>query len=162
MSEYRIPLPTAGDVLFRNPPRPVPGDLRIPWRLSVVVLILAHCQKNKASLPKLHLLSDALKDEKSMLRLSKILDGNLSALAWKLSVEPALGRALDLARGEGFVTFEKNAAYRLSKKGEVLAKILIDDDGILLDQKVFLLNYAKRVTEKFVDGLVRMQTGGGQ
>jgi hypothetical protein len=128
----------------------------------VVVLILAHCQKNKASLPKLHLLSDALKDEGSMARLSNIINGSLPTLAWKLSVEPALGRALDLARGEGFVTFEKNASYRLSDKGTTLAKTIIADGELLAEQKSFLLTYSKNVTEKFVDNLVRMQAGGRQ
>ncbi|TAN72761.1 MAG: hypothetical protein EPN20_03545 [Magnetospirillum sp.] len=155
----QMSLPTADSVVFRKRPRPVPGDLRIAWRLTVVILILGYCQKNKASLPKLHLLSNALKDSESMDRLSRILDGSLSVMAWKVSVEPALGRALDLARGEKLVVFESNASYRLSDKGEATLRMVMGDDLVLTEQKAFLLKYAKSITNTFINKLVRVQAG---
>ena len=67
-------------VSFRVRPVSVPGELRITWRLAVVVLMLAGCRKQRASLVKLHVLNDALRSEDSAQQLRRVLRGRTGAL----------------------------------------------------------------------------------
>jgi hypothetical protein len=99
-------LPETATFSFRSRPGSVPGDLRISWRLAVVLLILKYSRSKRASLPKLHLLNDAIRSKSAMEKLAEIVTGNRSVQDWRIRVEPALGRALDFARGEGLVEFK--------------------------------------------------------
>ena len=46
---------------FRRRPTPVPADLRIAWRVSLILLMLLASRSNRASLAKLHILNDAIR-----------------------------------------------------------------------------------------------------
>jgi hypothetical protein len=154
-------LPNAKTFTFTERPISVPGDLRIAWRLGLVILILNGCRGKKASLPKLHLLVDALKSPAMTMRLRSTLEGSSPLSQTRLRIEPALGRALDLAVGEGLLTVESGPAYRLTPKGRDAASHLIQDHAIFGSEKGFLDSSGMKVSEAFVTRVVRLKTHEG-
>jgi hypothetical protein len=150
-------LPETATFSFRSRPGSVPGDLRISWRLGVVVLILRYSRSRKASLPKLHLLNDAIRSKSAMEKLADIIAGNRPTQDWRIRVEPALGRALDFARGEGLVEFKSGPSYQLGVRGVEASDIILKSGDVLTAEREFLGALGQAVTEKFVNDLVRMQ-----
>jgi len=132
----------------------VPGDLRISWRLALLILVLKYSRGNKASLGKLHLVNDALRSEEGRNKLSNILAGTQAPPEWPFRVEPALGRAIDMARGERLVTSEGGAAYRLTERGMRAAESLLTRDDVLQQERAFLDSQGQRITENFVKSVI--------
>jgi len=90
-----IVLPEARNFSFTPRPLPVPGDLRINWRVAVTLLMLADSRAKRASLAKLHVLNYAIRSRRARAQLARILDGTDHALNWQTPVEPAFGRAVN-------------------------------------------------------------------
>ena len=95
-------------ISFRVRPVTVRGELRISWRLAVVVLMLAGCRKQRSSLIKLHILNDAVRSDDNAELLRRVLREELAPSFWRTRVEPAFGRAVDLAVGSGLVSWVHN------------------------------------------------------
>ena len=145
-------------VRFLRRPKPVPGDLRVSWRLSVTLLALLNSRGNKASFAKLHMLNDALRSKESREKLAQMVDGALPYMAWRIRVEPAFSRSLDLMVGEGFVrrTLQKSGQsnFELTIKGECAAKAVSSLEGVLEDEREFLSEVGRSLTEKFVASVI--------
>lgn len=143
---------------FRSRPISIPGDMRISWRLSVLLLMLLYSRAQKASLAKLHILNAATRTENAKEALTDIIEGTLTRHDWQLRVEPAFGRAINFALGEEFVAWENSAlrsALRLTLRGKDTAKQISKLDGILEVEKSFLLLTAPRLTEGLVSTILR-------
>ena len=65
-----------GRFSFRARPLPVPGDLRINWRLAVILLMLENSRAKRASLAKLHVLNEAVRSRTARATLESILDSD--------------------------------------------------------------------------------------
>lgn len=150
-------LPESTQMEFRHRPVSIPGDLRTSWRLALIIFILGQSRGQKASLSKLHLLSDALRSSQTIKKLGKILNGELQPSDWRIRVEPALGRALDFAMGERLISFENGPSFKLTSKGRQAASILNQRVDLLTTERDFLVNNGHGVSESFVKNLVRMQ-----
>jgi len=148
-------LPRDARFRFHHGPTSVPGDLRIAWRLAVVVLVLAYSRGQKASLAKLHLLNDALRSADSAQRLADVLARRRPFSDWTIRVEPALGRAIDMARGEGLITARSGRVYQLAGKGQQAAEFLKHQEGVLTAERSFLSLHGSEVTEAFTNEIVR-------
>ena len=149
----------AGRFEFHRRTVEVPGDLRVSWRLSLVAIILASSRAKKASLAKVHLLSDALRNKGKAELLIDILEGRLPASKWRIRIEPALGRLLDIAVGENIISVESGPQYRITQKGIRLSASIRQSGEPLSAQRAFLDAHASRITEGFVADLVRMVSG---
>ena len=95
----KIELHTDRNFNFERKPSPVPGDLRIGWRLPLTLLMLNSSRGKSASLAKLNLLNDALRSQNSREKLGKIIRGEVPHIEWRMRVEPAFGRNVDLMIG---------------------------------------------------------------
>lgn len=138
---------------FERKPSPVPGDLRIGWRLPLTLLMLNSSRGKRASLAKLNLLNDALRSERSREKLSKIICGETALIEWRMRVEPAFGRNVDLMTGgqlAGWRVANGKAAICLTDKGKEVAKKLEDDDDSFVAEKAFLREFSSKITEGFV------------
>jgi len=145
---------------FTPRPVPVPGDLRINWRVSIVLLMLKSCRSNRASFAKLHLLNDAVRSEQSSRKIERILVGQEDMLSWRMRVEPAFGRAIDFAVGDKFAGWTRTAqkaGLQLTKDGIAAAQSIERADDVLLVEKAFIRSLAKQITEEFVTKIL-----GGQ
>ena len=143
---------------FERKPSPVPGDLRIGWRLPLTLLMLNSSRGKRASLAKLNLLNDALRSEKSRGKLSKIIRGETELIEWRMRVEPAFGRNVDLMTGGQLAEWQVangKAAICLTDKGKEIVKTLEDDDEIFVTEKAFLWEFSGRITESFVTQILK-------
>lgn len=144
-------------LVFRTRPRPVPGDLRIAWRVALTLLSLLSCRGKCASLVKLHVLNDALRSEVAERILAEVVRGEIPTSAVVVRVEPALGRSLDFMVGEELAEWtvrSKRLAVRLTEKGHRVADLIRQTDGIYVTEKDFLKATAGRVTERLVREIV--------
>ncbi len=149
----RSDLPTAVRFSFEQRPLPVPGDLRIAWRLAVVLLALWHSRGNRASLAKLHMLSHAVRFEGAQERLRQIVLGDKLAGSWRTTVEPALGRAIDFVVGEGLAEWTqiaKRAGLQLTANGTDSVSQLLGEDELMEPEKDMIGTLAPKLTEGLV------------
>lgn len=143
---------------FTSRPTPVPGDLRINWRLAVILLMLESSRAKKASLAKLHLLNDAVRSTQSLDRLRNILSESGGLFGWHMRVEPAFGRAIDFAVGEKLTEWVRTAqrsGLQLTKQGTAAAAAIAKVDDVLTEEKEFFNGVAKQVSEDFVTKVLR-------
>lgn len=141
------------DLVFKRRPKPVPGDLRIVWRMSVTLLALNSSRGKKASLAKLHIVNDALRNPTSREKLSAILANEIPLLSWRVRVEPAFSRNLDFMAAENLIEWliaNERSSLKLTQKGILAAKSLEDDDETLLEEKSFLKFTMKSLSEDLV------------
>ncbi len=142
---------------FRERPTPVPGDLRIRWRVALLLLLLMNSRGKKASLAKLYVLSDAVQSAEAQSVLAAILHRQRSELTWRLRVEPALARALDLMVGDklaDWTTVSDRVGVCLTAKGETAAKAVDECEDILPEQRAALQTVRSAITEAFVTRLI--------
>jgi len=138
---------------FSRKPSSVPGDLRIGWRIPITLLMLNASRGNKASLAKLNLLNDALRSTASREKLAKIIRGEVARIEWRMRVEPAFARNVDLLVGANlakWVIANGRSSLSLTEKGKIIAKSIIDDDDIFAEEKSFLSDFGSEISEGFV------------
>lgn len=157
----KFELHTDRNFYFERKPSPVPGDLRIGWRLPLTLLMLNNSRGKRASLAKLNLLNDALRSEKSRDKLSKIIRGETPFIEWRMRVEPAFGRSVDLMTGGQLVVWQvayRTAAICLTDKGKEVVKALEEDDESFVAEKAFLREFSGKITEGFVTQILKANT----
>lgn len=142
---------------FRSRPIAVPGDLRIEWRVSLIVLMLGNSRAKQASLAKLHILNDAIRASRSEHLLDLVVKTKPGGMPWAFRVEPAFGRAVDFVVGDklaGWTTTAGRSALQLTVQGTRLFDALTSDTDLLTSEKVVLAKYAKTITETMVTAVL--------
>lgn len=142
---------------FVERPIPVPGDLRLSWRVPVVLLMLHHSRQNKASLIKLHVINDAVRTRAGAENLLQSAKGQLPSPLWLPRIEPAFARAIDFANGDGFVSWvntTNGAGLLLTDKATSLVSKVSEMSEVLVEEKRLISELASRVTESFAKSLV--------
>jgi hypothetical protein len=153
MADNEIALPRFS---FRRRPIPVPGDLRIAWRVALILLMLGHSRANRASLAKLHILNDAIRSNQHH-RLEDVIDKSLATLPWSLRVEPAFARAIDYVVGEHLAAWTiatGRTALRLTASGVKAFGSVTNLNDTLIAERVIIAKYAKAMPENLVANLL--------
>lgn len=138
---------------FQRRPKSISGDMRIGWRLSIILLMLYYSRGKKASLAKLHMLNDAMRVNRSREHLDKMLSTDRGIYSWSIRVEPAFSRALDFLVSEGFADWgvaNHRTTAKLTEAGISAAKALSESQDIFVTEKEYLMVVAKGLTEQFV------------
>ncbi len=141
---------------FQRRAIPVPGDLRIAWRVALILLMLGFSRANRASLAKLHILNDAIRSEQQG-RLKAVLASAHAGLPWNLRIEPAFARAIDFVVGENLAAWTKatgRAALQLTKNGVEAAQAVMTCEDALVEERAILSELAKTITESDVAALL--------
>jgi hypothetical protein len=141
---------------FQRRPTPVPGDLRIAWRVALIMVMLGCSRSNRASLAKLHILNDVVRSG-SRDRLKLALAGDPNQLPWSFRVEPAFARAIDFVVGERLATWTKatgRAALQLTKTGIESANAVLNQDEALVVERAIVSDLATTITESTVVNLL--------
>lgn len=137
-------------MIFNKRPIAISADYRPTFRITLIALVLLICSsRKKASLLKLHLFSWALKGTENMKAIYDLLANKRREVIHLWSIEPSLNRALRWGVSEGIFNFEGNK-YLLTKKGERLAELAMNDNEILDKEKEFLRSIRKSLSEKKV------------
>jgi hypothetical protein len=145
---------------FERRPMPVPGDLRIAWRVALILVMLGCSRSNRASLAKLHILNDAVRFNQHG-HLKAALAVAHRGLPWDFRVEPAFARAIDFVVGEKLATWTKatgRAALQLTKLGAEAAEAVMGLEDALVTERAIVSELAKAITETRVATLL----GGGR
>jgi hypothetical protein len=141
---------------FQRRPTPVPGDLRIAWRVALILIMLGCSRSDRASLAKLHILNDAVRSAQYD-RLKAALGGAHRDLPWSFRVEPAFARAIDFVVGEKLATWTKTvgkAALQLTKAGREAANAVAGLEDALVTERAIVSDLAKSITETTVAALL--------
>lgn len=141
---------------FQRRPTPVPGDLRIVWRVSLILLMLVASRSNRASLAKLHILNDAIRSNQ-VARLRVATEDDTKILPWNLRVEPAFARAIDFVVGERLAEWTKTggrASLQLTATGLVAAAAIDKVEDSLEQERAIINEHAKKLTETRVSSLL--------
>ncbi len=83
--------------------QPIPGDLRIAWRLAVIMLVVNKCHSRRASWNQIHVLSWALLTQMDADELDRRLSGHRALDDRPIGVDPGVNAAIDLAFGYGLL-----------------------------------------------------------
>ncbi|QGN54234.1 hypothetical protein [Novosphingobium sp. Gsoil 351] len=141
---------------FERRPTPVPGDLRITWRVSLILLMLSASRSSRASLAKLHIVNDAIRSNQ-IARLRDATDADAKILPWNLRVEPAFARAIDFVVGERLAEWTRTggrASLQLTSRGLSAAKQIEKVDDALERERAIVFEHAKKLTEIRVSALL--------
>jgi hypothetical protein len=142
---------------FRFTARPIaiPPDLRPIWRMTILVLFLHRCCRHgKSSLKKLHVLNWAIRHPASRQTLLDVLGGRALPDRAIVRFDPALNRALDLAKGEKLVEQVSGDRFQITAKGQQLAEEAMSDPECLTSEKWFMSEVASQVTEVTINRLL--------
>jgi hypothetical protein len=144
-----------GPFTFANRPAPMPADLRISWRLPLLILILLGCRQGRSSIRKLHVISWFIRSDQLRSQLVRILDGTGADLNSAMALDPALDLALDLAVGEQLVKRRSGKVVELTDKGRDLGQAIIAHDDVFVPERRFLSDLGRKLTDSWVDGFLR-------
>lgn len=137
---------------FRRRPSPVLAEHRPLYKIGQLLLILHLASRGgRSRLPRLHLLNWALKEEgRRDLLLLAAQRKVLGVAAW--GFDPALAIAIRYAIAEGLLD-ETTTGYGLSDAGAVFARELVKDPGLFVQEKTFLVELGKEITEAMVEAV---------
>lgn len=137
-------------VTFSRKAIPIPAEYRPLYKIAQILQVLELSSRGKkASLLKLHLFSWAFKSKENMDKLIALRNNpdTLNIKIWGL--EPSLNRALVFAVAEGLCIHE-NSNYKITKRGSEFIEQISKDEDLLKDQRLFLENLGKSITESLV------------
>lgn len=134
---------------FQKRPIPIPHELRADYRMATLLLMLHFCGwKGQAALDKLHVLNWALRTSSTRKAMRDRLDGNLHMRDIPVKFDSAFSRAIDLARGEGYVERTTTGAIALAPIGSAWLKDILAESSCLVGEKAFLMAVGKSLTRE--------------
>ncbi len=145
----------SGNFRVTRRPDPLPVDLRMSWRVGIILLSLAASRANRASREKLLLLNYAMRNPDSQDSFVDVLSGRQSPFFLQVRVDPGLGRALDFAVGLGLVKWVGGKRVQLTETGLRFADALDGDEAIMAAEKRLLARTRKLATESRVREILR-------
>ena len=154
-------LPSHTSFVFRERPTPVPGDLRLAWRFALNLLILNRSRSKRSSIARLYILNDGTRSSDDADLLNDILIGATHISEWRVKVEPALGRALDLMVAESLLlwtTVSDRLGVELTPSGLTLAVDILKDKDIMFVEKNRIEQLAPMLTETRVSDFLKVRS----
>lgn len=142
---------------FTARPEPIAGDLRMSWGIGILLLSLLHTHGKKGSFQKLQFLAHAVRTPEGRDEVRDLMAGKLRVTEVSVRVEPWLNRAVSYAHGLGFVNVTKGKSVSLTDKGREVAEVLNADATVLKEERKFLADVAKTLTEAKLARIWRME-----
>jgi hypothetical protein len=150
--------PFTRDFTFVRRPTPVPADLRLSWRLPFLLIALGKSRGKKASLAKLHIVSDAAKNRSNLNKIQYVAGGYSDATEWRIRIEPAVGRAVDFLVGERLAEWVKvggRAGVQLTAQGVRAYEALEKQADLFAGERDLLSLASNQLTEGLVTDILR-------
>lgn len=141
-------------ISFVAPSDPIPGDLRLPWRLATLLLILARCRGNKANLQQLNLLYWAIRSPGHQRLIVRWFREDKRPDDLVVRFDPALVRTVNLAVALGLLTRNHTLRFALTARGNHYAEALNASDSVLTAEKRFLSALPNRITQRNISELL--------
>lgn len=137
-------------IAFAERPDPIPGDLRLGWRLASFALILARCHANTANMEQIHLLAWALRSKDSRDTLVRWFEKRKSPDDFIVRYDPSLSRTIAIAIAVGLARRNANQTISLSEGGIALASNVWSEAGVMRTEKEFLEKLPRKISQKAV------------
>lgn len=134
----------------------MPGDLRINWGVTLILLVLASSRGQRCSLQKLHFLAHLSRTDQTRREALEVLDRTREPSALSVRIEPWVNRALAFAVAQGHAVMKDGKSASLTDEG----KAMLDDlsaMAVLAEERAFLAKVGPRATEKVVDSIMKME-----
>jgi hypothetical protein len=138
------------DIQFNFSPRPSPLDaeLRVSWRLPLLLLILNKCcRQNRSTVLRLNILNSALNNKFLQRQLFALLERQLHPGDILIRVDPTLNLVINYGLAENLIRRMESGQLELTDKGIGLAILLDRKNGLFEREKLFLNSLGKRLTE---------------
>lgn len=139
---------------FSNRPDPIPGDLRISWRLAMICLIVERSRGRKAGLQGAHVLWWAVRSPANRRQFSRWFKEERAPDEMMVRFDPSLSDSLDLAIGSGLVEIDSNTNIILTDQGLALAQHVLGDVEVMVQEKEFLDTLPRRITKASMERLL--------
>lgn len=139
--------------VFQERPGPAGGDLRAVWRLPVLLMLVRACRGEKATPEQLHVLNWAVRSSESAESLAAFLDGKVRPEEAIVRFEPALDRAVALARGFELLAWN-DRYWVLTERGRDLLHKVDGQAETLLMEKALLKQLPGPLTQAAVKKLL--------
>jgi hypothetical protein len=125
--------------------------------------MLGYSRATRASLPKLHILNDAIRSGRSDHQLDLVVNASTGMLPWPFRIEPAFGRAIDFVVGDRLADWTiasgNRSGLKLTDSGAELFDKLDAESDVLVTEKRMLEKYAKAMTEASVNAAIGLKRG---
>ncbi len=145
-----------GDFSVTARPEPIPGDLRIGWGQSLLILVLASARGQRCSIQKVHFLAHLSRTAALRNRTREVLARRRGPNDLAVRIEPWVNRAAAFAKANGLVEVREGKALALSTEGKAAAQT-IRKEGLLAEETAFLDEVGKLATEQVVEKIMRME-----
>ncbi|MDP3746892.1 MAG: hypothetical protein Q8Q88_07555 [Phenylobacterium sp.] len=142
---------------FTARPEPVAGDLRMSWGIGILLLSLFYAHGKKGSFQKLQFLAHAIRTQEGREDVRALMAGRLRTTEVSVRVEPWLNRAVSYAHSLGLVDVTKGRSVGLTEKGKEVAAALDADKGVFKEERLFLADVARKLTEVQLTKIWRME-----
>ncbi|MFB4298181.1 hypothetical protein [Actinomadura sp. NTSP31] len=141
-------------ITFVRRPDPVPGDLRLGWRFSALVLILSRCRGNSATLQQTHFIGWALRSREARDVVRHVLRGDKQPEDLLVRYDPVFTRTIAIAEKESLIVRNTRQVLVLTLPGLLLANKIWAREDIMVAEKEFLELFPRRMTQKYVRELI--------
>ncbi|MFC4072853.1 hypothetical protein [Actinoplanes subglobosus] len=147
------------DMGFAFRPRPVPAApaTRPQLRVPLLLLILLKCRASRLHWKGLQVLNWAIQSDARMEVLSIVIGGGHVPHMPIVRIEPMLDRAIDLAVGLGYVTFDSGRTVGLTALGKERAQE-ISRTPVLAPEKKRLMKLSGKITQSRIDLLLEWRS----
>lgn len=145
-----------GDFSVTLRPEPIPGDLRLGWGQSLLLLVLSSSRGQRCSLQKIHFLAHLSRTARSRQQMREVLARRRGPVDLTVRIEPWVNRAAAYAAANGLVEVRDGRALALSDEGKAIVKA-IREAGVLADEAAFLDEVGRLTTERVVEHIMKME-----
>ena len=152
----RIRSKLTGEFSVTQRPEPIPGDLRLGWGVSLLLLVLASSRGQRCSLQKVHFLAHLSRTAKSRQQMREVLARRRPPVDLSVRIEPWVNRAAAFAAASGLVQVRDGKALALSDDGKKTVAA-IRKEKLLKDEASFLEDVGKLTTEQVVERIMKME-----
>ena len=145
---------TESNITFSQRPDPIPGDLRLGWRLSALAMVLDKCRGRTANPEQIHLLTWSLRSASSREMLKRWISGERMPDEFAVRYDPALSRTISIAVASGLAERRPNQSIALTSQGSALARTVWSDREVLREEKELLNAMPGKITQRAIRDLM--------
>ncbi len=145
-----------GNFTVTERPEPIPGDLRIGWGQSLLLLVLASSRGMRCSLQKVHFLAHLSRTSHSRSEAREVLGRRRSPAKLSVRIEPWVNRAAAFSKANGLVMAKGGKTLSLTETGKAAVRE-IRTVGVLTEEVAFLDEIGRFATEQVVESIMKME-----
>lgn len=141
---------------FRHRPSPIPGDLRLTWRITMALLVLSRCRANTASVEQLQVLVWACRSAQGRSVVERwFREQYKSPEELAVRYDPTLVRTVAIAIASDLVKRNPNGTLTLTSEGLRITRAAMES-GTLGAEQEFLNVLPRRVTQRSIRDLLEI------